>query len=287
MASRPSVPKKLPARIRSADGERSATFTLRKDGSGYLVSFYTMGKYGEPQFSSFSPSGVLSKAQAYSRARGWVGAVSTKRKNPKSRRSWGFSVFPAGAQDQKNAKRMLERWEGKATNVGKQGFVASFVNQGDAHQAHAGMKAWGIQVTSVFERTQHNPLGGPLTISHEGNALIIRHVENPKKARRSPKARRNPGMGDYFRAGARVAAESAASLAAQATALAAEAKQRAEAEATKRVADKPTVEQALRVLAEAHGVKLNPRPKRRTRPKRKGKASARKSGKRFLSRRGR
>lgn len=76
------------------------------------------------------------------------------------------------------------------------------------------------------------------------------------------RGRRNPGIGDYFRAGKRAAAETVAEGAKAITTAAAEARRRAEAEAVKRQADEPTLEQAIRVIAKAHGVKVNPRKRR-------------------------
>lgn len=81
-------------------------------------------------------------------------------------------------------------------------------------------------------------------------------------ARPNPRKRRNPGLGDYFRAGKRAAAETAAEASKAVSAAAAEVRRRAEEESVKRRADEPTLEQAIRVIAKAHGVKVNPHRRR-------------------------
>lgn len=69
----PPIPRgRLPSSVRSADGERKATFARLRDGSGYYVSFYSLDRVGTPRFSTATPCGVLSKAAAYLAAYAWV-----------------------------------------------------------------------------------------------------------------------------------------------------------------------------------------------------------------------
>lgn len=65
------MPSRLPASIRSADGERKATITRVRGEDRYYVSFYSLDRAGSPQYSTASPVGTLTKARAYEAATGW------------------------------------------------------------------------------------------------------------------------------------------------------------------------------------------------------------------------
>lgn len=69
----PPTPKgKLPSSVRSADGERKATFARLRDGTGYYVSFYSLDRVGASRYSTSSPTAPLTKARAYKAAYGWI-----------------------------------------------------------------------------------------------------------------------------------------------------------------------------------------------------------------------
>lgn len=74
MPTIPPTPKgKLPAAVRSSDGERRATLTRVKDGSNrYYVSYYSLDRVGAARYSTSSPAAPLSKASAYKAAYGWI-----------------------------------------------------------------------------------------------------------------------------------------------------------------------------------------------------------------------
>ncbi len=95
-------------------------------------------------------------------------------------KSWIVTFHPGDdLTSAEHIRRAIKRWEGKMLRV--KGYVASFPNESDARQAMHMAKAYGVE-SSIRETLKRNPFAGPLTISHEGNALVIRHVNaNPRK----------------------------------------------------------------------------------------------------------
>lgn len=124
----------------------------------------------------------------------------------------------------------------------------------------------------VFTQGVYFDYRGRKMIHHAGNWQSGRVINTSPLTLRTPEGHElrapkhvlserisNPALGDYLSAGRRAVAKAGASVAESARAAAERARTAAAEEAERRRPAEPTVEQAIKVLAKAHGVKVNPR----------------------------